>query len=177
MFPIGDGYEIEVNEFDWKDENGICYDKNGVTVRHWRRSHAKDGATGYRLDWNGLSFVWTGDGRPDELTTKYAAGVDVFVTECENDTGNLIQVKYGLPSWLYNYTIDTHHTPHYATGYMIKQVNPRLGMVTHWLQQAGFERLHTLSSRGWPRPESDAYFSETALSDPLYAVWGFKPQK
>ena len=22
--PIGDGYEMEVNEFDWKDENGIC---------------------------------------------------------------------------------------------------------------------------------------------------------
>ena len=53
----------------------------------------------------------------------------------------------------------------------------RLGMVTQWLQQTGFERLHTLSSRGWPRPESDAHYSETALSDPLYAVWGFKPQK
>ena len=65
IFPIGDGYEIEVNEFDWKDENGICYDKNGVTIRHWRRSHAKDGASAYRLDWNGLSFVWTGDGRPE----------------------------------------------------------------------------------------------------------------
>jgi len=131
-FPIGDGYEVEVNEFDWKDENGICYDKNGVTVRHWRRSHAKDGATGYRLDWNGLSFVWTGDGRPDELTTKYAAGADVFVTELELDTGRLIELKYGLPPWLYNYTIDTHHTPHYATGYMINEVNPRLGMVTHF---------------------------------------------
>ncbi len=23
--PIGDGYEVEVNEYDWKDENGICY--------------------------------------------------------------------------------------------------------------------------------------------------------
>lgn len=130
-FPIGDGYEVEVNEFDWKDENGICYDKNGVTVRHWRRSHAKDGATAYRLDWNGLSFVWTGDGRPDELTAKYAAGADVFVTECQTDTARIIQQKYGLPPWLYNYTIDTHHTPHYAAGYLMKQINPRVGMVTH----------------------------------------------
>src|SRR5271166_253075 len=87
--PIGDGYEIEVNEFDWKDENGICYDKNGVTIRHWRRSHTKDGASAYRLDWNGLSFVWTGDGRPDELTAKYAAGADVFVTECQPDLARL----------------------------------------------------------------------------------------
>ena len=66
--PIGDGYEVEVNEFDFRDDNGICYDKDGVTIRHWRRSHTKDGASAYRLDWNGLSFVWTGDGRPDELT-------------------------------------------------------------------------------------------------------------
>jgi ribonuclease BN (tRNA processing enzyme) len=130
-FPIGDGYEVDVNEFDWRDENGICYDKNGVTVRHWRRSHAKDGASAYRLDWNGLSFVWTGDGRPDELTTKYSKNVDVFVTECQTDTARIIQAKYGLPTWLYNYTVDTHHTPHYAVGYMMKEVNPRLGMVTH----------------------------------------------
>jgi SAM-dependent methyltransferase len=52
----------------------------------------------------------------------------------------------------------------------------RVGMVTQWLQQAGFDRLHTFSSRGWPRPENDLYYSETAVSDPLYAVWGFKPE-
>ena len=34
--PIGQGYEVEVNEFDYKDDNGICYDKDGVTARaHW----------------------------------------------------------------------------------------------------------------------------------------------
>lgn len=131
QFPIGDGYEVDVNEFDWKDENGVCFDRNGATVRHWRRSHAKDGASAYRLDWNGLSFVWTGDGRPDELTVKYAAGVDVFVTEMQADTGNLMQEKYGLPLWLYNYTIDTHHTPHYAAGYLMNQVQPRIAMATH----------------------------------------------
>ena len=129
--PIGDGYEIEVNEFDWKDENGICYDKNGVTIRHWRRSHVKDGASAYRLDWNGLSFVWTGDGRPDELTAKYAKGVDVFVTEIQPDLARINQLKYGLPEFLFNYTVDIHHTLAYATGYLIKQVNPRVGMVTH----------------------------------------------
>lgn len=130
-FPIGDGYEVDVNEFDWKDENGVCFDRNGAKVRHWRRSHAKDGASAYRLDWNGLSFVWTGDGRPDELTAKYAAGVDVFVTEIQADTAKIIQQKYGLPTWLYNYTIDTHHTPHYAAGYLMKQVQPRIAMATH----------------------------------------------
>lgn len=134
MFPIGDGYEIEVNEFDWKDENGICYDKNGVTVRHWRRSHAKDGASAYRLDWNGLSFVWTGDGRPDELTTKYAEGADVFVTEMSGlDISQLMELKYGIPKEIVNFTIDTHHTSNYAVGKMLKDINPRIGVVTHFM--------------------------------------------
>ena len=59
--PVGDGYETEVTEFDYKDDGALCYNKNGVTVRHWRRSHTMDGASAYRLDWNGLPFVWTGD--------------------------------------------------------------------------------------------------------------------
>ena len=65
--PIGSGYEIEVNEFDFRDDNGVCYDKDGVVIRHWRRAHIKDGASAYRLDWNGLSFVWTGDGLEGSL--------------------------------------------------------------------------------------------------------------
>lgn len=51
----------------------------------------------------------------------------------------------------------------------------RLGMVTQWLQHAGFEGLHTFSSRGWPRPQGDSHAGETALSDPVYAAWGFRP--
>lgn len=51
----------------------------------------------------------------------------------------------------------------------------RVGMVTQWLQQAGFARLHTYSSRGWPRPADDPYVQQVAQSDPVYAVWGQKP--
>ena len=130
-FPIGDGYEVEVHEFDFQNDNGVCYNQEGVTVRHWRRSHTKDGASAYRLDWNGLSLVWTGDGRPDELTAKLAKGVDVFVTEIEPGIGNLSTLKFGMPAIMTNMTIDQAHTPHYATGYLFNQVRPRLAMVTH----------------------------------------------
>lgn len=129
--PAGDGYEVEVNEFDFKDNGGICYDKDGVTVRHWQRAHGKDGASGYRLDWNGLSFVWTGDGRPDANTVKYSQGADVFVTEIVPDTFNVQALKFGFPTIIGTATIDACHTPHYATGYMFKQVQPRIAVVTH----------------------------------------------
>lgn len=51
----------------------------------------------------------------------------------------------------------------------------RVGMVTQWMQAAGFINLHTFSSRGWPRPEDDPHADKTHYSDPVYAVWGFKP--
>jgi ribonuclease Z len=129
--PMGDGYEVDVTEFDYKDDGGVCYDQDGVRIIHWRRSHTKDGASAYRLDWNGLSFVWTGDGRPDELTLKYAKGADVFVTELQPDVPQLMETKMGVPAPILSNTIDTAHTPHYAYGYMMQQVKPRVAMVTH----------------------------------------------
>jgi ribonuclease Z len=131
MGPMADGYEIEVTEFDFKDDGGVCYDKDGVKVTHWRRSHAVDGASAYRLDWNGLSFVWTGDGKPDQLTAKYAKGVDVFVTEMALDMVNLWALKQGVPPMLGAVTIDNFHTPHYGVGYLSNLVQPRLAMATH----------------------------------------------
>ena len=130
--PVGEGYEFDVTEFDYKDDGAICYDKNGVTVRHWRRSHTMDGASAYRLDWNGLSFVWTGDGKPDELTAKYAKGADVFVTEMVVDNPALWALKQGAPEVIGAFTIDSAHTPGYGVGYLTNQVNPRLGMTTHF---------------------------------------------
>lgn len=132
VVPIGEGYEVEVNEFDWRDDGGVCYDKDGVKVIHWRRSHAKDGASAYRLDWNGLSFVWTGDGRPDELTLKYAKGVDVYVSEGQPDTMGMFALKYGIPAELSALVVDLHHTPFYAAGYMFQQIKPRIAQITHF---------------------------------------------
>ena len=129
--PIQDGYEIDVTEFDFKDDGGVCYDKDGVQVTHWRRSHAMDGASAYRLDWNGLSFVWTGDGKPDRLTAKYAKGVDVFVTEMAVDLVNLWALKQGVSPKMAALTLDVHHTTHYGAGYLAHLVQPRLALASH----------------------------------------------
>jgi len=129
--PFEDAFEYEVTEFDFREDGGICYEKDGVTITHWRRSHAMDGASAYRLDWNGLSFVWTGDGKPDQLTAKYAQGVDVFVTELAIDMVNLWAMKQGVSPLIGAWTIDNFHTPHYGVGYLATLVQPRLAMATH----------------------------------------------
>jgi ribonuclease BN (tRNA processing enzyme) len=131
VFPVGKGWDIEANEFDFKDNGGLIYDENGVKIIHWERSHAKDGASAYRLDWNGLCFVWTGDGRPSELDEKYAKGCDVYVTELQQEVVEINAGVQGVPPFLARYTIDTHHTPGYAAGYLASKVKPRLFMTTH----------------------------------------------
>jgi ribonuclease Z len=143
--PIGDGYETEVTEFDWTERNGVCYDQDGVTVRHWPRSHVKDGASAYRLDWEeaGLSFVWTGDGRPDVLSAEYGQGADVFVSEGTIDTPFLTGLKVGAPAELWEYTIDIYHTLYYASGYLFNEVQPRMAVINHY--ESGGPALHSES--------------------------------
>lgn len=131
VFPVGKGHDIEVNEFDYADEGGVIYDEDGVTVRHWQRSHAKDGASGYRLDWNDMCFVWTGDGRPNMRDLPFVEGCDVFVTEMQAELVEISSGVQGVPPFLGRYTIDTHHTPGYAAGYIANLVQPRLFMTTH----------------------------------------------
>jgi hypothetical protein len=51
----------------------------------------------------------------------------------------------------------------------------RLGLVIDFfIQSNGFKNLKTLSSRRFPRPESDKYYDTLLYSDPVYAVWGEK---
>jgi ribonuclease BN (tRNA processing enzyme) len=131
VFPVGKGHDIIVNEFDFRDNGGTVYEKNGVKVIHWQRSHAKDGASGYRLDWDGMCFVWTGDGRPSKLDIKYAKGCDLYVTELQQEVVEINSGVQGVPPFLARYTIDTHHTPAYASGYLANQIKPRMFMTTH----------------------------------------------
>ena len=131
VFPVGKGWDIESNQFDFEDDGGLIYDENGVKIIHWQRSHAKDGASAYRLDWNGMCFVWTGDGRPSELDEKYAKGCDVYVTELQQEVVEINSGVQGVPPFLARYTIDTHHTPGYASGYLANKVQPRMFMTTH----------------------------------------------
>jgi ribonuclease Z len=123
--------QSDVTEFDFKDDGGVCYDRDGVKVIHWRRSHALDGASAFRLDWNGLSFAFTGDGKPDWLTAKYAKGVDVFASEMAVDIINLWALKQGVPPLFGALTLDIYHTTHYGFGYLANLVQPRLAMATH----------------------------------------------
>jgi hypothetical protein len=76
-------------------------------------------------------MAFTGDGRPNSLTEKYAAGVDVLITELQPDVISISSGVMGVPPFLGRYTVDTHHNPGYAAGYLYNKVKPRIAMATH----------------------------------------------
>jgi hypothetical protein len=49
----------------------------------------------------------------------------------------------------------------------------RMGLVLeYFLRSDAFDKLHSWSQRGLPRPLDDKYADRMALSDPVFAVWG-----
>lgn len=52
----------------------------------------------------------------------------------------------------------------------------RMGLVMEYFLRSGtFDNLGTYSMRGLPRPKNDKYAGELLFSDPVYAVWGYRP--
>ncbi len=52
--------EIKVTEFDYRGENEIIYQENGVTVRSWPAIHAGDGPISFGIEYEGLKLVFGG---------------------------------------------------------------------------------------------------------------------
>lgn len=129
--PIGEGFEMDVNEFDYKDDGGVVYDKDGVKIIHWRQSHSEDGASAYRLDWNGMCIAFTGDGRPNSLTLKYAKGCDLVITEIYPELVAVSSGVSGVMPLIGRITVDQAHNSAYAAGYLYNQLKPRMAMGTH----------------------------------------------
>ena len=75
--------------------------------------------------------MFSGDGRPNSLTERYAKGVDVLITELQTEVVAISSRVQGVPPFVGRYTIDTHHNPAYAAGYLANKVKPRLLMTTH----------------------------------------------
>ena len=130
--PIGKGFDMEVNEFDFRDDGGVAYDKDGVKITHWRQSHTEDGASAYRLDWNGMCVAFTGDGRPNSLTLKYAKGCDLVITEVQVELIAISATVNGVMPVIGRVTVDSAHNPGYAAGYLFERLKPRMAMTTHF---------------------------------------------
>ena len=70
---------IMVHEFDYKAENGVIYDKNGIVVRSIPAIHAGDGPVSFIIEYAGLKMVFGGDTSPNKWFVKYTKDADFVI--------------------------------------------------------------------------------------------------
>jgi ribonuclease Z len=124
------GGQVIAHEFDYKNEDQIVYEENGVTITSWPAIHSLDGSVSYRLEWNGLSFVFGGDTRPNKWFIKYAAGADFAIHECFPTPAGLAAFNDWemRPS---TFVTSYIHTPPEGFGKVMAQIKPRMAVAYH----------------------------------------------
>jgi ribonuclease Z len=126
-----DSMRIVGTEFDFI-KTQVVYDQNGVKITSFPVIHCISGAVGYRLDFAGLSFAFSGDARPCWPLVKACAGVDVLVHECFPPAAALAAAS-GLSIERATIALNAAHTSPKAAGKVFNLVKPRLAGLTHTL--------------------------------------------
>ena len=127
------GAKIEVHEFDYRQENEVVYQENGVTIRSWPAIHSLDGSVSYSLEWNGLKYVFGGDTYPNKWYIKYAVDADVASHEAFLPPKALAEY-FGWDLGQATYVSTRIHTEPQAFGKVMSAVKPRLAVGYHSVQ-------------------------------------------
>ena len=118
------------HEFDYKKVGGVVYEKNGVKIISFPAIHSLDGSVSYRLDWNGLSFVFGGDSAPNKWFVEQAKGCDFVIHECFYSPEGLADFL-GFPMRQAVFVSSYIHTPPEGFGKLMSEVKPRLAVGYH----------------------------------------------
>jgi len=127
--------KINVYEFDYKGENQVIYDKNGVQIKTWPAIHAGDGSVSMALYWKGMKVVIGGDTKPNTWYTKYAKDADVAIHEAFLTPEQLVTM-YGQSPQSAMIVGTIVHTPPQAFGKIMSTIKPKHAIAYHFLNES-----------------------------------------
>ena len=128
--------KIIVHEFDYKGENQIIYQENGVTVRSWPAIHGGDGPVSLSLEWKGMKIVYSGDTTPTTWTKKYAQNADLVIHETMPMPEDMVKFYNQPPERAIRATCGFHTCPP-AFGKVMSEIQPRHAVAFHWFNEEG----------------------------------------
>jgi ribonuclease Z len=123
--------KIVMYEHDFS-QTQVVYDANGVKVTSFPVVHALSGAVGYRLDFAGLSFAFSGDTRACWPLVRACEGVDLLIHECFPPAAALAAAS-GLSIERATIALNGAHTSPKAAGKVFELVKPRVAGLWHTL--------------------------------------------
>lgn len=129
----GAGAEIVFHEFDYLAARKEVYAERGVTITAFPALHCLDGPNSYRLDWNGLSFVYLGDGKPSQFIVDNGQNADVLVHEAFVPAPEYAR-KTHLPLHVAQNIAHGVHSPPRSAGKIFSLTRPRLAVLYHLMR-------------------------------------------
>ncbi|MFB5617000.1 MAG: MBL fold metallo-hydrolase, partial [Nitrosopumilus sp.] len=121
------GTEIITHEFDWT-KTQIVYEENDITVTSFPAVHAMAGAVSYRIDWNDISIVYSGDTKINNFMVEQAQGVDVLIHETFLPA-EIFSEKTGMALEAAKTATNEFHTPAKAAGVIFELTQPKMGVM------------------------------------------------
>ena len=132
--PIPGG--VDVVEFDYLAENKVCYEENGVVIRHWPAIHAGDGPVSFSIEYAGMKIVVGGDTVPNKWFAKYGGDADLVIHECMNTPQQLMKF-YNQPPRRARALNTDFHTSAQAFGKVMSMTKPRHAVAYHFFNEEG----------------------------------------
>jgi ribonuclease Z len=128
--------EIKVTEFDYRGENEIIYQENGVTVRSWPAIHAGDGPVSFGIEYEGLKLVFGGDTTPNKWFVKYAKDADFVIHEAFANPQNYVEYMSQPPQLSWRMCCE-FHTSGQSFGKIMSEIKPRHTVAYHHQEELG----------------------------------------
>jgi ribonuclease Z len=167
----GDGYDVVATELNWatgaregqwsdnlalrdtvfpwrSDELWVAYHDrlNNVKISYFQAVHDRNGSISYKLEWNGLSMIFSGDTRPNMFMVNALTGskmpVDLLIHETVLPPEVWAAAANGGQAGQAAITTahavqENSHTPEKGLGWILNQAQragkaPRLALATHF---------------------------------------------
>jgi ribonuclease Z len=128
--------QVAVTEFDFKGVDQIVYQENGVTIRSYPSIHIGDGPVSYKLEYAGMSVLFSGDTVPNKWYIKYGKGVDLAIHESFQTPDQLVKF-YNQPSQLAWRACCEFHTSPQSFGKIMSTIAPRHAVAFHFFNEEG----------------------------------------
>jgi ribonuclease Z len=125
------GFQVEVNEFDYKAVNKVVYEENGVTIRSIPAIHALDGPVSFILEWNGLKLAFSSDTFPNKWWMEHTTGADIAIHEAFITPIDLVKLQNWAVEDALNVGTQVHTSPA-QFGKVMSQIKPRLAVAYHF---------------------------------------------
>jgi ribonuclease Z len=121
------GAELAVTDY----KPGVIYEANGVKVTAFPVIHiAPHNTFGFRIDYRGRSFVFSGDTKRCEALIDMSRGVDLLVHEAF-PPAEVYAAKAGRPIDLARQIAEVFHTSPREAGRVFADAGPRLAVLYH----------------------------------------------